>query len=90
MSTRRENFQYGGTDKTWTTWRWFTYSYKVDFSRFRRHISAFSYLTFVTVGLWPTTAARSRLQPYYPTPRIPTNPGIAPRIPSKNNRSLAG
>ena len=26
----------------------------------------------------------------YPTARIPTNPGIAPRIASKNNRSRAG
>lgn len=26
----------------------------------------------------------------HPTARIPTNPGIAPRIASKNNRSLAG
>jgi hypothetical protein len=26
----------------------------------------------------------------HPTARIPTNPGIAPRIASKNSRSLAG
>lgn len=26
----------------------------------------------------------------HPTARIPTNPGIAPRIASKNNRNLAG
>ena len=36
---------------------------------------------------WPVTA--SRYNPH-PTARIPTNPGIAPRIASKNNRNRAG
>lgn len=34
-------------------------------------------------------SASSALSPH-PTARIPTNPGIAPRIASKNNRSRAG
>ena len=36
---------------------------------------------------WPVTVTRYKP---HPTARIPTNPGIAPRIASKNNRSRAG
>jgi len=37
--------------------------------------------------VWPGLALR--FNPH-PTARIPTNPGMAPRIASKNSRNLAG
>lgn len=44
-------------------------------------------LTFESFCYWPVSVRHSKS---HPTARIPTNPGIAPRIASKNNRNRAG